>query len=120
LICKKNDITVAVHYNNLKRVPDAGLYAAYPDPMARILSSRYNGKELEMKLKSIAGPSVALLSILVATVCLGAQEQPRASAFFPETSYEFAPVLDGDKVVHDFVIQNKGTTVLKVERVRTG
>jgi hypothetical protein len=42
------------------------------------------------------------------------------SVYFPETSYEFSPVLDGSKVVHDFVVQNKGSATLKVDRVKTG
>ena len=32
----------------------------------------------------------------------------------------FSEVLDGTNVVHDFVIQNKGTATLKVDRVKTG
>ena len=73
-----------------------------------------------MKLKTTAVLSVALFLTLFATVSMGTQNQPNASAFFPETRYEFKPVLDGAKVVHEFVIQNKGTTVLKVEKVKTG
>jgi hypothetical protein len=73
-----------------------------------------------MKLKTTAVLSVALFLTLFATVSMGTQDQPKASAFFPETRYEFKPVLDGAKVVHEFVIQNKGTTVLKVEKVKTG
>ena len=73
-----------------------------------------------MKLRTSAVLSVALLLTLFATVCFGSQDQPQASAFFPETSYEFAAVLDGAKVVHEFVIQNNGTAMLKVEKVKTG
>ena len=73
-----------------------------------------------MKLRTSAVLSVALLLTLFASVCLGTQDQPQASAFFPETSYEFAPVLDGAKVVHEFVIQNNGTAMLKVQKVKTG
>jgi len=29
-------------------------------------------------------------------------------------------VLDGAKVVHEFVVQNKGTSTLNIERVKTG
>ncbi|MCP4627953.1 MAG: DUF1573 domain-containing protein [bacterium] len=73
-----------------------------------------------MKLKTTAVLSVALLLTLFATVSMGTQDQPNASAFFPETSHEFTPVLDGAKVVHEFVLQNKGTAMLKVEKVKTG
>lgn len=40
--------------------------------------------------------------------------------FFPEKVFEFQPVVDGVKVVHDFVVMNKGTTLLLIENVRTG
>jgi hypothetical protein len=73
-----------------------------------------------MKLKTTAVLSAALLLTLFATASTGTQVQPHASAFFPETRYEFTPVLDGAKVVHEFVIQNKGTAMLKVEKVKTG
>ena len=73
-----------------------------------------------MKCKTFAVLSVALFLTLFVTVCFGAQDEPNPTAFFPETSYEFSAVLDGAKVVHEFVIQNKGTTTLKVDRVKTG
>ncbi len=41
-------------------------------------------------------------------------------AVLPESRYEFEPVADGTRVVHDFVIKNKGKAVLKIEKVRTG
>jgi hypothetical protein len=40
--------------------------------------------------------------------------------FFPEKVFEFQPVVDGVKVVHDFVVMNQGTTPLLIENVRTG
>jgi hypothetical protein len=42
------------------------------------------------------------------------------AVFFPEKVFEFQPVVDGAKVVHDFVVMNKGTTPLLIENVRTG
>ena len=73
-----------------------------------------------MRLKTLTGLSTALFLTLFAVVCFGTQEQSTPSVVFPETSYEFSPVLDGAKVVHEFVIQNKGTAPLKVEKVKTG
>ena len=73
-----------------------------------------------MKLKALTVLAIALILTLFAAVCFGTQDQSTPSAVFPETSYEFLPVLDGAKVVHEFVIQNKGTAPLKVERVKTG
>ncbi len=73
-----------------------------------------------MKLKALAVFSIVLFLTLFAAVGFGTQDQSTPSVFFPETSYEFSAVLDGAKVVHEFIIQNKGTAPLKVERVKTG
>jgi hypothetical protein len=43
-----------------------------------------------------------------------------ASAYFPEPSHQFEPVVEGIKVTHNFVVQNKGNSVLKIRDVRTG
>lgn len=50
------------------------------------------------------------------------EQSPAGSpaVFFPEKVFEFQPVVDGAKVVHDFVVMNKGTTPLLIENVRTG
>ena len=40
-------------------------------------------------------------------------------ANLPATRYEFDPVLEGQEVTHDFVIQNKGDAPLKVQKVKT-
>jgi hypothetical protein len=40
--------------------------------------------------------------------------------FLPVKSWEFEPVVDGVEVIHDFVVQNKGTAPLNIERVKTG
>ena len=66
---------------------------------------------------------VAMLAVALAGPVAAAQNSQDSggpAAFFPQTRYEFAPVLDGQKVVHAFVIQNKGTRPLRVQRVRTG
>ena len=38
----------------------------------------------------------------------------------PEAQFTFQPVVDGTEVIHDFVIQNKGTDVLSILNVKTG
>ena len=63
---------------------------------------------------------VALLIAFSSAVCFGAEKDAAPSVFFPESQYEFSPVLDGAEVVHDFVIQNKGNATLTVDRVKTG
>jgi len=63
--------------------------------------------------------AAALFTFSVA-VCFGAETEDAPSVFFPETQYEFSPVLENATVVHDFVIKNKGNAPLNVDRVKTG
>lgn len=42
------------------------------------------------------------------------------NAFLPVTKWEFEPVIDGQEVIHDFAIQNRGNAPLNIERVKTG
>jgi hypothetical protein len=73
-----------------------------------------------MSCKKLLSLAVAIGLALFAAVGFGAQDDAGPSAFFPQTLYEFSPVLDGAKVVHEFVVQNKGTATLNIERVKTG
>lgn len=41
-------------------------------------------------------------------------------AFLPEQTFEFEPVIEGAVVIHDFIIQNKGTVLLVIHRVSSG
>ena len=73
-----------------------------------------------MKCKFLLVLAVAIYLSVPVAVCFGADDDPAPSVFFPETRFEFSPVLEDAKVVHDFVIQNKGTAMLTVDRVKTG
>jgi len=42
------------------------------------------------------------------------------SAVLPERQYNFGPVIEGTRITHDFVIQNKGSVPLKIVRVKPG
>jgi hypothetical protein len=66
--------------------------------------------------------AVIFFTLLSIAVSFGseAEAQKSPSAFFPASSYEFEQVVDGTKVMHDFIIQNKGTALLIIERVKTG
>jgi hypothetical protein len=75
--------------------------------------------------------AVVLLAALVLAVCPGlALAQPAssgtggpapgASVFFPEKAFEFQPVIEGAKVIHDFVVMNRGSAPLVISDVRTG
>ena len=41
-------------------------------------------------------------------------------AFLPEQIFEFEPVIEGNIIIHDFIIQNKGTAPLVIHKVRAG
>lgn len=43
-----------------------------------------------------------------------------AVAVLPVKNYKFEPVVDGVQVRYDFVVQNKGTAPLHINKVRTG
>lgn len=72
-----------------------------------------------MKCKWLSGPALMAGLFLFAAIGFGAQDDSKPSAFYPQTHYKFSTVLDGAKIVHEFVIQNKGTATLKIERVKT-
>ena len=51
------------------------------------------------------------------TAAKAATGTPLANA--PEMTYTFKQVLEGTDVVHNFVIQNKGSAVLEIKEVKT-
>jgi hypothetical protein len=73
-----------------------------------------------MRCKFFLVLALAVSLTVSVAVCFGAEDDPAPSVFFPETRFEFSPVLEDTKVVHDFVIQNKGNETLNVNRVKTG
>ena len=40
-------------------------------------------------------------------------------AFLPAALYKFDAVVEGQQVVHDFIVRNKGSAPLEIKRVRT-
>ena len=75
-----------------------------------------------MKFKICAAFFLLLCLVFSQTSAFGASKQtPQSpSAVVPESRYTFAQVTDGTEVTHGFVIQNKGTALLKIESVKTG
>ena len=72
-----------------------------------------------MKVKIIIILTVIILLIGSTT---GAKNKTPVSpsALIRQTIYEFASVVDGAEVVHDFDIQNKGAATLEIQKVITG
>jgi len=79
-----------------------------------------------MRLKRIATHGMLLAVVISWVFCLPASAQSNLTSggapavFFPEKAFEFQPVIDGIKVIHDFVVANQGTVPLAIENVRTG
>jgi hypothetical protein len=74
---------------------------------------------------------LALLALLVVSPLWGAGSTDSGSApgeanakapiiFFPETSFQFDPVMDGTQVSHTFVVKNQGDGPLNINKVKTG
>ncbi len=40
-------------------------------------------------------------------------------AFLPDARYQFEPVVEGQEVVHDFIVLNKGSAPLEIQTVKT-
>lgn len=64
-----------------------------------------------------------LIALLLVAAPLSASEKivptgPSISVGAP--AFEFDAVIDGEEVMHDFVIHNKGSQVLEIKNVRTG
>ncbi len=49
-----------------------------------------------------------------------APESSQPKIYIPEPTYKFEQVLEGTEVLHDFVIQNKGTAQLIIKKVKPG
>mgnify|MGYP006284944315 CR=1 FL=1 len=64
---------------------------------------------------------ISLISLLVCFLAASAiAEQTGPKAVAPTEGYDFGTVLEGNDVLHDFVIQNKGDAPLDIKDVRTG
>ena len=42
------------------------------------------------------------------------------SVFLPKDNHEFSQVVEGTQVLHDFIVQNKGTADLNIKKVKPG
>jgi hypothetical protein len=73
-----------------------------------------------MKLKTLGIVLGCMIFFTTYTVAAKNSAEKRPLAFIPEQTYEFVPVVEGSLVTHDFIIQNKGTAPLVIEKVKTG
>ena len=75
-----------------------------------------------MKIKNIF--FFFLLSFLILNLNLAIKAENNVntypSAYLPLDNYEFDTIVEGTEIDHQFIIQNKGTAPLNIEKVRTG
>lgn len=74
-----------------------------------------------MKVKNVFALVFAVCVFFLTTSFLGAESEPRKtpSVYFPADQYEFDQVLEGNDVIHDLVVQNKGNALLEVKELGT-
>ena len=79
-------------------------------------------KPHDLKRNHLHAFALALCILIFATVSSGTETNALTSpsAFFPESRFEFSPVVAGIDVIHTFIVKNNGTVPLKIEKVRTG
>ena len=75
---------------------------------------------MKSKLAVLLGCTLFALSALSVTSFAKEEAGQVPSLFFPAPKYEFEEVLEGDEVLHDFAIRNRGKAPLKLLRVKPG
>ncbi len=77
---------------------------------------------LYMKFKTLFFFALACCILFFGTGSFGVENKTpeTPSVYFPEKRYIFSPVLDGTDVIHDYILYNKGTDPLQIEKVKTG
>lgn len=90
----------------------------------------------KMNTSSFAACIVWMLALLVPLLVVAAQPDTPASsgllkvgvvpaspatpvAVMPETAFEFPPTVEGEKITHKFVIQNRGMADLSILEIKT-
>ena len=73
-----------------------------------------------MKLKTLGIVLCCMIFFTIYPVAAMNSAEKRPLAVITEQTYEFVPVVEGSLVTHDFIIQNKGTAPLVIEKVKTG
>lgn len=65
---------------------------------------------------------VALTCVFLMVIVSRADTTPASQlpdAFLPVTNFNFAEVVEGTEIVHDFIILNKGAGPLNIQKVKT-
>jgi hypothetical protein len=72
-------------------------------------------------LADVLGTVTTVVFLFISSILFAAEtaQTKLPVAVVPELSYEFPPVVEGEAVLHDFTIQNRGEAVLNILDVKT-
>ena len=73
---------------------------------------------IQMKNLILMCLMVFLSSLIISPV--SSEETKGPQVFVNSPVYTFESALEGKKITHDYIIQNKGDSVLNIEKVSTG
>ncbi len=73
-----------------------------------------------MKFKAFFLFAVCLIFSAATSFGEDAPQSDKPQIFVSEPTYKFEQVLEGTEVLHDFVVQNKGTAKLIIKKVKPG
>ena len=75
-----------------------------------------------MRKSGFTGFCCSFFVLCLVAMAFGAPDEVKGSPslVFPESVYEFDTVFEGVSVVHDFIVQNRGTSTLDIKRASGG
>lgn len=73
-----------------------------------------------MKHKLVVAWFSVILLLVSYSLSHGDNRQDQPNAVMLNNSYQFDKIPDGIKIVHDFVLQNRGNAPLEIPKIHTG
>lgn len=71
------------------------------------------------KMSIVFWVSTLAMALAVGAAADQAGDEALPKALFPESSWNFDPVLEGTDVIHDFIVKNQGLAPLEILGVKT-
>ena len=88
--------------------------------LRKIFTGKKGVATMKLKIHFAITSVFSLLFFVLVAMGDAPNNESQPTAFLPEVKYEFLPVVEGTQVMHEFVIQNKGSSPLSVDKVLTG
>jgi len=72
-------------------------------------------------LRKLASAVVLFFVLLLPALGLGDENlNPQPKAYLPESVFTFQPVVEGNQIVHEFIIRNQGGASLNILDLKSG